>query len=76
MWHCGQMLRGGALSTQALARRLRLLALEVFYLATAMWGRLPVLPVSRVNQAGAGATPASGAWQLYSIDGRDLRHGG
>src|SRR6059058_192518 len=45
------MLRAGALSTQALARRLRLLALEVFFLGTAMSGRLPVLPVSR-DQSG------------------------
>jgi hypothetical protein len=33
------MLRGGADSVQALARRLRLLALEVFFLGTAMIGQ-------------------------------------
>ena len=34
--HCGQTLRGGALSRQADARRLRLFAFEVFFLGTAM----------------------------------------
>ena len=36
MWHWGQMLRAGAFSDHALARRLRLLAFEVFFLGTAM----------------------------------------
>jgi hypothetical protein len=34
--HRGQTLRAGASSFQALARRLRLFALEVFFLGTAM----------------------------------------
>jgi hypothetical protein len=38
LWHCGQMLRAGTVSVQALARRLRLLAFEVFFLGTAMVG--------------------------------------
>jgi hypothetical protein len=33
--HCGQTLRGGSERRQADARRLRLLALEVFFLGTA-----------------------------------------
>src|SRR5579875_2148556 len=36
LWHWGQMLRAGRLSFQADARRLRLLAFEVFFLGTAM----------------------------------------
>lgn len=36
LWHCGQTLRAGAFRTQLLARRLRLFALEVFFLGTAM----------------------------------------
>jgi len=36
--HCGQTLRGGAESVHADARRLRLLALLVFFLGTAMAG--------------------------------------
>jgi hypothetical protein len=35
-WHCGHMLRLGRFSTQFAARRLRPLALEVFFLGTAM----------------------------------------
>jgi hypothetical protein len=35
-WHCGQILRGGTERRQLLARRLRLLAFEVFFLGTAM----------------------------------------
>src|SRR5947209_10089722 len=35
-WHCGHSLRGGAPSRHAEARRLRPLALEVFFLGTAM----------------------------------------
>jgi hypothetical protein len=34
--HRGQTLRGGAFSVQALARRLRLFAFEVFFLGTAI----------------------------------------
>ena len=34
--HCGQVLRGGADSFQADARRLRLFAFEVFFLGTAI----------------------------------------
>jgi hypothetical protein len=36
LWHLGHRLRDGALRVHALARRLRLLALEVFFLGTAM----------------------------------------
>ena len=35
-WHCGQTLRAGAERVQLLARRLRVFALEVFFLGTAM----------------------------------------
>jgi hypothetical protein len=35
-WHCGQTLRLGLRSTQLDARLLRLFALEVFFLGTAM----------------------------------------
>jgi hypothetical protein len=34
--HCGHTLRGGALSVQFDARRLRLLAFDVFFLGTAI----------------------------------------
>jgi uncharacterized membrane protein YgdD (TMEM256/DUF423 family) len=36
-WHCGQVLRGGTDSVHALARRLRLLDFEVFFLGTAIF---------------------------------------
>ena len=36
MWHCGHRLRAGASRVQALARRLRLLAFDVFFFGTAM----------------------------------------
>jgi hypothetical protein len=36
-WHCGQVLRAGTDSVQALARRLRLLDFEVFFLGTAIF---------------------------------------
>ena len=36
MWHWGQMLRAGVFNTQALARRLRLLAFDVFFFGTAI----------------------------------------
>jgi hypothetical protein len=36
LWHWGHTLRAGAARVQALARRLRLLALDVFFLGTAM----------------------------------------
>jgi hypothetical protein len=39
---CGQLLRAGAFTVQAEARRLRLFALEVFFLGTAMM----VVPLS------------------------------
>jgi hypothetical protein len=42
LWHWGQRLRGGALSLHALARRLRLLAFDVFFFGTAMWRGLSV----------------------------------
>lgn len=35
--HCGQVLRAGTDSVQALARRLRLLDFEVFFLGTAIF---------------------------------------
>ena len=40
LWHWGQMLRAGTVSDQALALRLRLLALEVFFLGTAIGRRV------------------------------------
>jgi hypothetical protein len=36
LWHWGQTLRAGTFRTHALALRLRLLALEVFFFGTAM----------------------------------------
>jgi hypothetical protein len=36
LWHWGHRLRAGASRVQALARRLRLLAFDVFFLGTAM----------------------------------------
>ena len=36
LWHWGQMLRAGVLRTHALARRLRLLAFDVFFFGTAI----------------------------------------
>jgi hypothetical protein len=39
-WHCGQVLRGGTDSVHALARRLRLLDFEVFFLGTAIFSGL------------------------------------
>lgn len=50
MWHCGQMLRAGVFRTHALARRLRLLALDVFFLGTAIV--VPVYSVMRSIEAG------------------------
>jgi hypothetical protein len=41
-WHWGHRLRAGARKVQALARRLRLLAFEVFFLGTAMGAGLSV----------------------------------
>lgn len=49
MWHWGQMLRAGVFRTQALARRLRLLALEVFFFGTAI-----VVPVCCVTEISCG----------------------
>ncbi len=37
-WHCGHSLRGGGPRRHAEARRLRLFALEVFFLGTAIGG--------------------------------------
>ena len=42
MWHCGHRLRAGASRVQALARRLRLLAFDVFFFGTAMEKQLSV----------------------------------
>jgi hypothetical protein len=36
LWHWGHRLRAGASRVQALARRLRLLAFDVFFFGTAM----------------------------------------
>src|SRR5207302_4333550 len=38
-WHCGHTLRGGVRRTQLEARRLRVLAFEVFFLGTAIFSR-------------------------------------
>jgi hypothetical protein len=46
------MLRAGTVSVHALARRLRLLALEVFFLGTAMMGALSVLGMGVLGSAG------------------------
>jgi hypothetical protein len=43
LWHWGHTLRAGECSTHALARRLRLLALEVFFLGTAIGGKVFLL---------------------------------
>jgi hypothetical protein len=42
LWHCGHRLRAGASRVQALARRLRLLAFDVFFFGTAMEKQLSV----------------------------------
>jgi hypothetical protein len=42
LWHCGHRLRAGACRVQALARRLRLLAFDVFFFGTAMEAGLSV----------------------------------
>ena len=64
LWHWGQTLRAGDSSTQALARRLRLLALEVFFLGTAMWqGGLSACAERR--QAGLAAVPDSAPSREY-----------
>jgi hypothetical protein len=56
LWHCGQMLRAGLFRTHALARRLRLLALDVFFFGTAIV--VPVFSVMRSIEAGViGETP-------------------
>jgi len=50
--HCGQMLRGGSLSVQAEARRLRLFDFEVFFLGTAIVVSLIGPRVGRLARAG------------------------
>jgi hypothetical protein len=52
LWHWGHRLRAGALRVQALARRLRLLAFDVFFLGTAMEAELSVSGWGLISIAG------------------------
>jgi len=68
LWHCGHTLRAGALKVQALARRLRLLDFEVFFLGTAMAQFLCLSGVERLSAPGL-----SGAGELSrQRDGRPV----
>src|SRR5260370_13754744 len=80
------MLRGGASSCQALARRLRLFAFEVFFLGTAMVAlsqRLPERSPARRGPAGSGGADGPGDRKSLRvrvgpqrIEGRPARIGG
>src|SRR5437588_9735352 len=52
--HCGHTLRGGADSRQFEARRLRLLALEVFFLGTAIFVSFALVGAQRVERRPSG----------------------